>query len=294
MTDHPALRLSFHLGGHKTATTHFQASLFKNRAHLRDAGVQYYPPRKLRGPGRNFDHRFGRKRPPGTDPQQILQQMAKGQGQIIFSDENLLGRVHNRKAPDVTLFYPRATAELKKFVRACPGHQIELFIAIRNTGDFYRSLYCQQLVSGRHISFENFIAQTHHKSARWFRVMTRFSKMPEVSRIFVWRYEDYPATVKTILSHMISPDLAEKVTLIGNRKNDSLSAEAIFQLFDHVARGLPMTRADAEKLRRQYPQSEEYPTFEPWTAAEQADSLRRYDKDIDRIAQMDKVTLITP
>ncbi|MEL6685770.1 MAG: hypothetical protein AAFQ00_10775, partial [Pseudomonadota bacterium] len=95
MTDHP-LSIAFHIGAHKTATSHLQRSLLRAGDALAAAGVRYYGPDYFRLPGHSIQALFGFR--PGTkgggamrpaaEQLALLQQDGH---RIVLSEENFIG-----------------------------------------------------------------------------------------------------------------------------------------------------------------------------------------------------------
>lgn len=94
-------RIIFHLGPHKTATTHIQRTFLQNGGKIRAAGVRTYGPEFLRKDNRSISNLFGikRKRIIGLKRpvQTVLDELFEDAYRIVLSDENFLGQLHNGK-----------------------------------------------------------------------------------------------------------------------------------------------------------------------------------------------------
>lgn len=151
------MRIVFHIGVHKTASTLIQRTLAMNAAGLRERGVFYvntempfvitrqkHALRKLQTPWRN------------NPPEDALEKLntkilrkaeAAGAHTVLMSEENRIGhplytelKLHGRGR-----FYPNAKACLMHILHGFPEDRIELFMLTRRQSSLLPSLYSQAM-----------------------------------------------------------------------------------------------------------------------------------------------------
>ncbi|MGB1209735.1 MAG: hypothetical protein ACPG7W_11160, partial [Paracoccaceae bacterium] len=97
MTAQPC-KITFHIGVHKTATSHLQRSLLRASDSLAAHGVRYYGPDHLRLPGRSLPTLFGfrtDRAAPKRPPEEQVALLRKDGRKIVFSEENFISWPHN-------------------------------------------------------------------------------------------------------------------------------------------------------------------------------------------------------
>ena len=281
-----------HLGAHKTATTHLQKSLNAQRGMLLRKQIRYYGPGQLRGPGKSIMARFG---PDAAHPPSVaLERMTKGSRRLVISEENLMGWPHPPRLKYNPALYPRGADQLALLTPAVTGAEVRVFLGVRNFSDFYTSLYSQVLFSGRVRSFERFLRKLDYEGANWVQLVTRLTEVEGVSKVIVWRHEDYPGIAPRILRRLLGWRLGKAVPLLETRVHQGLSRHAVAQIMAAGRAKAAIDPALALKMRGRFPLSKDNPPFDPWTRRDHLTSRARYDRDIDRIAALPRVMLLTP
>ncbi len=278
-----------HLGAHKTATTHLQKSLNAQRDVLLRKHIRYYGPGRLRGPGKSVMARFG---PEATQPGEVaLDRLVRGAKRLVISEENLMGWPHPPRLARDAALYPRGPDQVAMISAAAAGTELRLFLGIRNFSDFYTSLYSQMLFSGRVRPFDRFLRRIDYAGANWAQLVTRLT---QVAPVVVWRHEDYPGISPKILRRLLGWKLGKAIPMIEARVHQGLSQEAVAQLVAARQASADLAPEAALDMRRRFPQGPDRPAFDPWTRREHAESRDRYGRDLDRIASLPDVTLLTP
>lgn len=289
-------QIMLHVGVHKTATTHMQASLRLSRARLNAAGVSYWDLKTLRAGGSDVaDHlQLAEGRLASG-----VKQMLDGHDRLLISEENMLRLPYKMGEGPNPILYERGHQLIAQMGQGAPEQQVDVALSLRDYASYFRSLYTQTLMGGYFPSFKRFITRSSYDVCTWVHLVDRIHALPNVLRIIVWRYEAYGMLVQTIFAGMIGEDLGT-IPLVPERSRSGLSEQAVAALRDHQARDpghnrrlhkIPR-RPIAQAARDAFPTGAQYPKFDPSQAADLKLSAQRYAADIAEIAAMPKVHLL--
>ncbi len=289
----PDFTVAFHVGAHKTATTHLQRSLQSVAAPLADAGVRFYGPKHFRLPGRSIPALFGLKDgpvdPSRRSPTAQLDLMRKDATRVVFSEENYIGVLNSPRRYPVEKRYPHAAERVTAFAQSM-GCPIDVFVGIRRPTAFLNSAYCQMLMGGRVMPLDRYKHINPITSVDWRDLITRLRGAAGVRQLFVWRQEDYAAVFAQICAAMVGPEQATLVQPLPRRIHEGLSAAAVTETLRRHAEG------DTERagfgMRKLWPVGPDQPSFDGFDAKAHAEGDSAYAAQVDAIACMEGVTLL--
>lgn len=290
--------VALHIGAHKTATSHFQKSLLAQREILIDAGIRTYGPDYLRRPGRSIQAMFGlpmrEARPARRSPQDQIAFLAKGGTQIVFTEENLTGSLHDGAGGVVFPLCHRAEDRLAPFAAKIAPSPLDLFLSIRDPAGFLTSAYSQTILGGGPALMPDaFRAVTPLTSVNWADLVVRLRAIPQVGKVTVWRYEDYAQVFRLVCRRMLRWRIGGQMNPLPTRVHEGLSAQAVAQYFDWRAAGQETLDLGA-RARAAHPVSQGCDKFRLFDAAQMAASDHAYARQIARIDAMEGVTLLRP
>ena len=290
------LTVAFHIGVHKTATSHLQRSLNRAASVLAAEGVQYYGPDHFRLPGQSLPARFGFPRqkplvPAEPAPHAQMAQLRKDGHRVVLSEENYIGFLNNPRGSGVTKRYPDAGPRLTELATAIE-QDIDICIAIRRPTAFVNSAYCQMLLGGRVMRPGLFQKRNPLRSVDWLDLVMRLRATKGVGRLTVWKYEDYAAVFPQIAAHLVGQDHAARVIPAGRHVNVGLSAAAVAEVLQRSADG-PVEKIGFS-ARKLLPVSEDFPPFDGFEPEEHELGDAAYSAQLAGIAQLEGVTLLMP
>lgn len=201
-----------HIGAHKTATTHLQATLEYIGDDLRTQGVEVATMTRLRDVTGAHLRKQGlrarlARRNRQADLARVFQGVSPGTERVILSEENWIGEAFAGAACPP---YPDAATRLSRIVAALPGHDISLYLAIRHPGDFASSVYAEAL---RHHPGKVSAASTRKNwlstQTPWSDLIARLRHCCPSAEILVWRYEDYRTRRQQITERLVGMALPE-------------------------------------------------------------------------------------
>jgi len=288
--------IALHIGAHKTASTHLQKVLKHNQKLLVEDGIAAYGPWYLRMKGRSLRSMFGLHgasiTTPRRSPQDQLAFLAKGAKRLVLSEENFVGTLSGPEGRVSFPLYASATDKLTEFVETVAPVKVELFLGVRNPAAFMASAYSQTLMGGAHIGPRTFRARNDWRSVDWADYVTRLRAISGVAGIYVWRQEDYDATLRLIMRRMLRWSTGGKIEQVQGRAHQGLSAAAVRQTLAWAQEG--RTEKLAGTARSLYPIDEKNKAFKLYAASTLAASEAIYGAQMAQIEAMDGVTVLHP
>jgi hypothetical protein len=252
--------IRFHVGAHKTATTHLQLTL----ANCRLApGTRYVPLRRLRA---TLTSPVRKHRP-------RLPWHRWHDGTWLFSDENIIGTTL-----DSPKLYPDPARALRYFLDS----RLSIFLCLRAYDTFLAAAYCERLWRS---DPEPFDAQL--PSRRWPDVVRDMQRdLPGVP-VQVWRYEDYRDNAAAIARYYAGGTIETLGPPLQQDPKSGFSGRAVAATAQ-ISKLRPR-RPQVIELRERYPVGDEYPRFNPWSAGQQSRLQEMYAEDlveIERLAEL--------
>ena len=287
--------IAFHIGAHKTATTHLQRSISKVAEGLATSGVRYYGPKNFRLPGRSIFALFGLKdenpAPLRRSPLAQLELLRKDADHLALSEENFIGVLNSPRRLPVLQRYPHAATRITRLAQALE-RPIDVLLGMRHPTTFLNSAYCQQLMGGRVVPFERYAQLNTVESVDWLDLVTRLRAAEGVNRLTVWCYEDYAALFDQICAAFVGDKAAPQITALPRRIHEGLSAEAVAQTLQRHS------QEDPEKLgfamRKTLPVGTDHPAFDGFDQASHAAGDAAYARQISGIRSMQGVSFLQP
>lgn len=271
-----------HVGVHKTATTHLQDTLDRQRAALARAGVSVVPRaasrdvslgRTLCGIGwRGLLPVAARQRMAST----ILDRLGCSEPVIVWSEENIVGRPEEMLSAPM---FPRLESRLRSLVAATRSARHHLFLSVRDPAEILPAIYAQCLRTGPPgIAFDELRRQWLTSSPRWSDLVARIGAVFPEAPITVWSMEGYTTKPEKILQRVAGTDLARDLDLPPPKGTRRPSARAVGAL-ESLPRSLQGSawRARADAILAE---DRGEPPFDPLTADQRATLGDAYRADL--------------
>lgn len=260
----------YHLGFHKTATTHLQKTLEASRSELAEKRIAYIPLHDIRAATAPILKRQKRLRK--WRFRNAVKKLAPGADIVIVSEENLLG--YPRDACTFPL-YPGLEGRLS----CLPRSECEAFLAVRNPADFATSIYSEAMRHDPHlISLEEtrqaFLAQERP----WTDVIERIRRF--FPNLRIWKYDDY-RTNETGFASLVAGVPIAALPIADPSETKRLPAQTI-ELLEKMRADDGSLDTKAEDL----PLPEQPERFEMFTAAERDVLNGRYESELKRLSDI--------
>lgn len=292
----PSFSIAFHIGAHKTATSHLQRCLSKASEELAAEGVRYYGPQYFRQRRHAIHGLFGLRT--GTNPKVArrsptdqLAIIRKDGHRLVLSEENFIGPLNDPQGQPVAKRYEKAGAHLTSLAHAI-DHDLDIFVSVRRPTAYLNSAYCQMLLGGLILPFDVYKAHNPLSSIDWFELIGQLRAVKGVGQVVVWRYEDYTQVYPKIIAGLVGQAQLPHIPWVKRTINEGLSAAAVAQVLADSA------DEDAAQLgytaRGALPVGADYPAFDGYTAAEHAAGDEVYLAQLAAIAALEGVTILRP
>lgn len=271
-----------HLGAHKTASTHIQATLKKHRQGLAADGVMYHAPEDVQTLIRSGGHASAQMRALPSLRRAVasrrLLRLDTDVDRIVASHENSLGLC--TEIFRARQLYPTAYRRLMIWRRLAERRPITIYLAIRNYAPFFSGAYIQAI---RNAAF--FEPDTAEKTdlitlpRRWPDVVKDIGKALPGARLIVWRYEDYPEISSSVLKSMTG----QTPTPVQRRPMATPSQIAFQTLRESAVRTGTITNVDLDQVIKKHPITDDAQRFSLWSMEETALLTARYSEDVNQL-----------
>lgn len=250
--------VAFHIGAHKTATTHIQQTFSRNRALIEGGGVGLVGPDFLRQPGQAIEELFGLMgHPAQMGGEERALELSGGRGRLFLSEENFIGAFRDSRGDLKVPLYPDAPDRLEQLARALAPAPLDAYLAVRDPVEWLASCYSQVLLSDMFIAPAEYFAVNPPAAVDWVDLVARLRAVQGLRTLSVWPYENYRRGAQFIYRQMLRRRVGALVEPHSNLSHERLSVRAVDEVLNH-----PGPRA-AIKARKQFPAGDQWPKFDP-------------------------------
>jgi hypothetical protein len=247
--------IRFHIGAHKTATTHLQMTLARCSFAT---GTRYVPLKRLRV---TLTSPVRKARP-------HIPWHRWHAGSWLFSDENILGTT----AESLRMY--RDPAHALRYFLDC---HLRIYLCVRSYDTFLASAYGERL--WRH-PWQAFPGEL--PSRRWPDVVADLAAGLPGASLHLWCYEDYRQHAGEIAQFFAGGAITAFGEPVEQDLKSGFSARAVQELA-RIARRRPR-KSEVLAVRSRFPIGAEYPRFNPWSDAQQAELRAMYRDDLAVLA----------
>lgn len=291
------MSLTVHLGSHKTATTHLQASWRAAMPFLQAKGIYYAGPADLRQQRCPLtlalsepmtSRRVGRARA-------HFDLVREFWPKILISDENILGGTRRDYlfGPKGQL-YPDATERLGKLFDILGGQGATAVLALRDPAQFQLSAFSLQLLRGAELDFDAYLDGRPPWAVGWADLARRILALPQVLRLIVWRYEDYPALRRRIHRRLLPEGLAMRIPN-PPPVNVGISQEGYEWMVGQLRRNRGADLRDlAGQARQNFSRAHGHGGLALLSQGQLERSARVYEQEIEKLRRFARVEFLAP
>ncbi len=288
------MQILFHLGAHCTDDGLLIRSILKNRAKLAEEGIGVPGPGRYREElGETSTALRGQAADEETEDR-IIQAIRDDDTahRIVLSNENFLCRTNVVLAEDG--LYPKA--QKSAWLRQClPSHEAEFALGIRNPASFVPELL---RLNGQG---EEALDDVSIGDLLWSEVLADIAVANPGCRIVAWCHEDTPFIWSEIIRELTGHDPFTKIDGEFDMLDRIMSPDGMTRLVDFLEARQVTSQSKRRKAVSAFLEAHaiedavEAEIDLPGWSDETVDMLTElYEDDVDRIAQMPEVTLITP
>lgn len=240
------MKITIHVGAHKTATTHLQAVCAATFNRPEENSILFAGPRITRSDEFPITRLAGV--PDGSPQQTFLQRRLIGvldgisAETLIVSDENLLGGVKLTKLiGEAGELYPFGPERLKRILSIPTLRYATIALAVRNPAHFLVSAYIMHVRGGGSSSLSDYTSILRSRKPLWSTLVDRLRHVSGIGHIVCWRYEDYALKQSKIIKSFSGGRLMEAANNIPPL-NVSPSAQSLAKLVEVKNRNVRKAR----------------------------------------------------
>ncbi|NKB27126.1 MAG: hypothetical protein GKR99_06055 [Rhodobacteraceae bacterium] len=291
------MQFVFHIGAHGTDAERLLIALRKNLARLGELDVGVPRPRiyrtllnrealRLKGTNTTADEQAAIK-------SQILG--SSNADRVIFDHDRFLGDERQAIANGTLYDGAQKTTWLRALF---PDDQVEFALGIRNSATWVPTMFA---VYGGDQSFSEFLNETDPHSLSWADLVQQIQDANPGCRIILWCNEDLPLIWPEVL-RMVA-DLEDDEVVDGDTDilAEIMHPEGLKGMLEYIEARPPnsiaarreVTSAFLDKFVIEAEIEEEF-DLPGWTPGLIAKLTRRYEADIEKLAQMKDVVFIRP
>ena len=305
MSSNTEFELLFHLGAHKTASTHFERETRFQIKKLKNENVRHLNKQLFRTTYRKYKKFWNYNTHQEIRTELCLHKYSDTNfRKLLIFDENILGGP--RKAFKKGIMYPIAIKQVSHLMKMVGSHKTTFSIAIRNPAFHIPSIYCESIrSSGIYTPFKKYIGKTDITSFSWSALIRQIKNTIGDATLIVWTYEKYndllPDLINLYLDNEIdknsfnpihkSPIRVGLSEMALNEIKISMSKHSLLiRLLSKKT--IRLSKEKIDTIMSRYPKSEKYPGIKLFNQ-EQIDMLSdNYKQDIQTISEMKDVVFI--
>lgn len=291
------MKVVYHLGVHCTDERKLVNCLRANAEALAQKGLIVPDPDAYRPMLRNVVNAMkGKPSTPETEETILDAVMVQDEAErIVFSNDAFLC-VRSWVLGRGTL-YVAAAEKVTGLVNLLPSQEAEIALAIRNPATFLPALY----QAGKHASFDEFLGGTDPLGLSWADVIGRIRAGNPTVPITLWCDEDtpliWPEVLRTVAGAPADMPLeGENELLAGIMSAEGMSRFDAY-LKGHSGLTAPQRRRIVAAFLDKYALADQIEMeldLPGWDDALIEELSQRYDDDLEEIAAMPGVTVLTP
>lgn len=297
--DRDRMKIALHVGAHATDEDRLLKCLLRNTDDFRKRGISVPGPGRYRKLINSTLNALSRSEPSDQAREVLLDAICNDDPEsidrLILSHENLFS------VPKISLaadrFYPRAEERINGLRRLFPDDDLILCLAIRDPATWLPAVYD----ATPHDDFSNFLNGCDPAYLRWSELIGRIQFANPGVHFIVWCNEDSPLIWGDIIRAMAALPSGRKITGAFDLLSQIMSDEGMKRFRAYLASHPVMTEKQKRRVMMAFLDKyaledalEQELDVPGWTE-EYVDVLSElYDQDVDVIANMSEVTLISP
>lgn len=284
-----------HAGAHRTGTSSFQLCLDANADALRGAGYSVAYPGRDGIPGGKLRLKLPHPRHGAKQIDSFLEPLrpylaglVDNRKALILSEENVPGRMLHFQQGQ---FFPARAKRARVLAAALPGRIAHLVYVVRPYDQLFVSAYRIRAQDMAVAPFDTVRPNLLKVEEGWPELMTCFLKHLKPKKLTVLTYAargDSPSLLQRLV-----PELPFNPVDGPHSLNVSPTDAALIELQRRHQAGEALTRQAVLDINASHAEDKRDLGVTQFSSQEKAQLTDRYERDLDRLAEMDGVTLVS-
>lgn len=293
------MKISLHVGAHATDEDRLLRCLLRNTDDFRKHGISVPGPGRYRKLLSGTLNALTRAEPSFEARDVLLDAICNDDPdtiqRLVLSHESLFSVP--KKALGSGRIYPRAEERIFNLSRLLQGDEIELFLALRDPATWLHAVY----TATPHDDFASFLNGSDPAYLRWSELVARIQDHNPGLPITVWCNEDSPLIWGEIVRAMAGLPSGRKINGAFDMLSQIMSEEGMKRFRAYLAAHPVMTEKQKRRVMMAFldkfalPDAVEEELDLPGWTEDYVDVLSElYEQDVDVIANMQNVSVISP
>lgn len=288
------MRIAVHAGVHFTDGARLIKSVRKEQKCLKAVGIVAPAPRSYRTELKRFLNHSK-----SSEDMRKLQRLRMNSidddaETLVLSSPSVFGR--EAQAIGAGHFYPSAVQNLVELKKLYPGSQIELFVGLKNPANFIHSA----ISKCRPRKAKKILTRMDPLVFCWSELVERLMEEVEVVRAHVWCHEDTPLIWSQILREILQIDYSVALKSEFDLVAELMLPEGYKRLLDYLQDKPTLTELQKKRVTSAFLEKyadvakieEDFSHYWPRPILEDINIL--YEEDLERLARLPTVNVITP
>lgn len=291
------MQVVYHLGAPCTDADQLIMSLLKNRLRLAQAGISVPTPGRYRSVIRDTARAL-KGRPAGLDVQEALIDAIVDDAEVdrlILSDPRFV--CINRLVVQGAQIWPMVDRSATGLRALFPQAQVEFFIGMRDPATLIPALF----KASRFSDFREFTENMQPHAVTWSETLRRLQLAHPDCRITAWCNEDTPLLWGELLRELAGVGPTATLDGIDDLVASIMEEDGFGRMRDWLEQNPPESETQRRRVLAAFLERyakageiEETLNLPGWTEELMDELSQRYDEDMDVIARIPGVTLLTP
>lgn len=291
------MKIALHVGAHCTDDGRLGRTLLRNRPDFLEQRISVPPLSNYTVLIREAIHALDRSAPAEDGEEVMLDTILQKDeaDRIILTNENFFGTP--RMSVKGEQFYPEAEDRLGALRQLFPTCDIEIFLALRDPGMFIPAVANM----ANRVSLNALLQDTDPGTLRWSHLITRLREAEPDVPITLWCSEDSPLIFGELVRAMAGLPDSAKIRGAFDLLSDIMSPEGMKRFRTYFAENPTMTEPQKRKamtafLKKYAIDDKVEDDFElpDWPEDLFEYLTDAYEEDVEHIAKMDGVQVLTP
>lgn len=291
------MQIVYHIGAHSTDDDRLLKSLLKNADALREQGTRVPGPGTYRNLLRETIQGLkGAK--PAPDTRDILLDAILDDdhaNRLVLSNENFICVV--KRIFENQLFYHLIDEKVGGMRNLFPEDEINYFMGMRNPATFIPAVFARQ----SDLDYAAFMRKSDPRAMRWSDVVARIQRADPDAHLTVWCDEDTPLFWAQLIRDIAGIDAMARISGGFDLLQALLTEEGMKKFVTYLRQNPPQTEVQKRRIIAAFLERfarEDVLDVEidlpGWNQSLVDELTALYHQDVEQIAAMPGVTLITP
>ena len=291
------MQIAIHIGAHCTETERLMKSLLKNADAFAQQGIKVPGPGKYRVLLREMVQNLAGQAPTPETREILLDAILDEDhaDRLVLSHPNILCVVN--RIFEGQEVYAQTPVKISTFRSLFAQDEMEFFLTLRNPATFIPAAFAE----ARHPQIDQFLHGMDPREMRWSEVVAKIRAAAPDVPLTVWCNEDAPLLWSQLVREVSGVDPLTPIVGGFDLLSAIMQPEGMKRFLSYLKTHPPQTEGQKRRIIAAFldkyakpEEVEEELDLPGWTVELVDEMTRAYEDDVEDIARMPGVTLLTP